>query len=411
MTCSWPAAAVMHAHKSAMIGAAALAVWLPMSAYGQSRIGMDITAGARGATNPFLVDGSSPADVAATLQIDPRVTVEGATTTFRLRGSGRVDRYLDTYGTDTSGTLEAAYDLRFSERTVVTVSASGATTRGGVQDLFRPGAADGDELPVEPVTDVSITGARLRQYSFGGNVRIASRVSARGTVNMGAGARFSRADGIQNADFRQVTADAGYSHILDDRTSIGARLAFSDIDYSGTQVGDGDVLSPAVTATVRLSSTLSASGTLGVSVARITRTPATSRVRTTAFAAGVSLCRRRERSGLCLTGNRDIQPTVLGGVSTVTSVSVNWDLRLSPRDSISASGRYGRTDPPRLPAVQFGLGKNEVIGVTGVYSRRLSERLFLTAAPGYNKANGNGQRREANYQMMLGIRLRLGSDT
>lgn len=382
---------------------------IPAPVFGQARTTVDVTLGAKVATNPFLVDGNPPTVGAATLQVDPSVYLEENLTTYRLDGSGRLDRYSKAYGTDASGRLALSIARRLSERTTLTLAGNGATTLGGVQDLFRVGDITDGQLPPDVINDVSTTGTRLRQYNYGANARLQSRLSARGNLDIGGGVAFSDLSGPLGRNLRQFSADAGYSHVLSDRVSVGGRFAFANVNYLGQQIGDGNIYAPSLTARFRLSERLSADLGAGLSFARIDNAAGITS-RSTAFTAQASLCNTGERTNLCLAGSRAVQPTFLGGVSTVTSVSLRYDIQLAEYDRLSISGRYGRTNQPVFSLAQFGANEAEIYGANATYSRRLSERVYLTLSPSFSNANRQGLSRDANYQALVGIRIRFGNE-
>lgn len=383
---------------------------LPVVAVAQTRTALDVTVGARAATNPYDAVGSGGAAVALSFGLDPSVIIERELSTLALTGSANIDRYLSKYGTDLSGSANADYERRLSETSSVGATASFSTTRSGISDLLRNGGtvATGTGSPLlvdQQVVDVAGVPSRQNRMSF--SVRGSVRPSAFDTVQASSGVALSRVTSGQGQDYRQLFTNLAYTRSLSETTSLTARVGFSDVDYSGRRDGDGQIVSPLVGVNFRIDPTLTVSLSGGVSIASIVQG---GRKRTqTGLAAQGSLCKRGELTSLCLTGSRDTQPTSLGGVSRATSVGLNLDRRLSPNTTVTATARYGRTDQPSGSQTAFGFRRTEYVSAAATLSRRLSERVYLTVSPGFDRVSDDGTRsRRANYEVMAGIRIRFG---
>lgn len=381
---------------------------LAPSAHADTRVSLDVSAGARAASNPYLVAGSSTGAVGSSLEVAPTITTGDGVSTLTVNGAGRYEHFFRRYGDDLSGRLGATFDRRFSEQTRFTLAGNFSTSMGGSRDLIRndTGLGTGIDPVLNPNADVTVTGARFRQYTYGANARLNSRVSARGSLAIGGGASFFDAASALGQKYAQYSADAGYNHIIDDRKQIGVRVAYTNIDYRD-RVAGGDVISPAVTGTFRLNATFTISGSVGATFASIKQLNGT-RAHSTGVAAQVSFCKEMVQSQLCLSGARNVQATALGGVSTVTTVSAAYNWRLSERDSLNLSGSYGQTEQPNASIAQFGTNRTKLASAVAVYSRRLSEHLFLTVSPQFEKAWGQAIKRDANYGARVALRYRFG---
>lgn len=385
------------------------------AAQAETKTTLDVSAGGRAATNPYLIAGSSTDSLAATVEANPTIETSDGKSTLRLDGSVRYDRYFRRYGDDLSGRAGLSFNQRFSELTELSAGAVFATSMGGSRDLFRTDLSSGrlggstvvTTPSVDPTADVTVTGARFRQYNYGANARLAAGVSTRGQLTLGGSVNIFDANNLLGQPFTQYIADGGYNHIISDRQQVGFQVSFSNIDYRQRIAGDGNVVTPSLTGTFKLSPTFSINGRAGASFSSIKQLNGT-RARNTAFSAQVSLCKEFERSTFCLSGNRNVQATSLGGVSTVTTVAVSQAWRLSERDSLDLAANYGQTDQPAVSAAQFGANRTKLALASMVYSRRLSERLFLTVSPQYEKAWGQPIKRDANIAGMIGLRYRFG---
>ena len=351
---------------------------LSTTAHAQSRAAVDVTVGARAATNPFDAAGKESAAVAISFGIDPSLTIVRELSTLSLTGSAKVDQYLSRYGTDVSARANADYERRLSEAATVGATANFSTTRSGISDLLRNGDAlgtiGGAPVPIDEQL-IDVAGAPSRQNRFSFAVRANVRPSEFDTFQASTGVAFSRVSSGQGQDYRQLYTNLGYSRTLSQSTSLTAQIGFADVDYSGRRNGDGQILSPLVGVNVRLDPTLTLSVSGGVSLASIEQN---GRKRTQAgLAARGSLCKRGELTNICLTGSRDTQPSSLGGVSRATSIGFNIDRRLSPSSTIGATARYGRTDQPTASSDEAAFYHGKLMAARYFYEYELPKTLSL----------------------------------
>ena len=94
---------------------------------------LDVSVGGGVATNPFL-DSDSKTSGSATIAISPSVFVEDDLGETRLSGDLRITRYLQRYGNDASGTLNASTTRKLDERTQLQIAASARTSRSALRD-------------------------------------------------------------------------------------------------------------------------------------------------------------------------------------------------------------------------------------------------------------------------------------
>src|SRR3546814_766867 len=172
------------------------------------------------------------------------------------------------------------------------------------------------------------------------------------------------------------------------------------VDYLGRRTGDSVILSPRAGIRQQLSDRLSLVADAGISYVR-TKLGNGSHSTLVSFAGSVGLCDRLPNRSLCVSAGRSAQPTALGGVSTVTTASVNYDARLSRVDRVSLAGRYGRTneDGVGLPGVRI----TDFLGASATYSRDLNDRIAFTVTPGYSKIFDDVQPPSANSSLMFGV--------
>ena len=384
---------------------------LPQMAFAQSdpQVSVDVSVGGGVATNPFLYsDGDTAAS--ATVSLSPSVFVEDELGQTRIGGDLRLTQYFSDYGSDVSGRLEASTTRRLDERTDVRVDAYARTVRSAARDslLFVSGSAEpsGPLLPPgPPIIDTTIAGTRARVTSIGTSFGLSYLLDEVSSLNTGITLNGTYIGNDIGFDYRSATAHLGYQRKLSPRTTVTLDTQLTAVDYLGRRTGDSLIMSPRAGLRQQLSDRLSLVVDAGISYVR-TKLGNGSRSDLVSFAGSIGLCDRSPNRSLCVSAGRSAQPTALGGVSTVTTASVNYDARLSRVDRISLAGRYGRTneDGVGLPSERL----TDFLGASATYSRDINDRVAFTVTPGYSKIFDDVQPRSANYSLMVGLTIRFG---
>ena len=391
--------------------AVAVMACLPQMAFAQSepQYTVDVSVGGGVATNPFLYsDGDTAAS--ATVSVSPSVFIEDELGQTRIGGDLRLTQYISDYGSDLSGRLEASTTRRLDERTDVRVDAYVRTVRSAARDslLFASGPAEvpGPLLPpAPPIIDTTIAGTRARVTSVGTSFGLSHLLDEVSSLNTGVTLNGTYIGNDVGFDYRSASTHFGYQRKLSPRTTVTIDTQVMAVDYLGRRTGDSVILSPRAGIRQQLSDRLSLVADAGISYVR-TKLGNGSHSTLVSFAGSVGLCDRLPNRSLCVSAGRSAQPTALGGVSTVTTASVNYDARLSRVDRVSLAGRYGRTneDGVGLPGVRI----TDFLGASATYSRDLNDRIAFTVTPGYSKIFDDVQPRSANYSLMVGVTIRFG---
>jgi hypothetical protein len=380
------------------------------TAFAQSppEVTLDVSVGGGIATNPFL-DGNSKTSGSATIAISPSVVVDDGLGETRISGDLRLTQYLQRYGSDVSGALEAATTRKLDERTQLQIAASARTSRSALRDGLLFASAPGDTPgplvpPVSPILDTTLAGTRARTTVIATTVSIAHRLDEVSAINGGVELYGTYIGKNAGFDYRGISTFVGYQRQLSPRTSVTLGTQVGGVDYLGRRTGDSLIVSPRVGVQQQLSDRLNLVADAGISFVR-TKVIGGHSERVT-FAGSLGLCDRSPNRSLCLSASRSAQPTALGGVSTVTSAALNYDARLSRVDRVSLGARYGRTneDGAGLPLVRV----TDFVGASATYSRDISERVALTVTPSYAKFFDDLQPRRANYALMFGLTMKFG---
>ena len=394
--------------RSAAAGCSAIAmVCAAGAAHAESHQTLDVMAGVRANTNPFLIGGSGVGSGAAVVEVAPSVEVDRDTSILTFDGSARLAQYFQNYGSDFSARADLAYDQHFSEATHLRVAGAFATSEGGSRDLIRNAVGAANPAVLDPNADVSVAGARFRQYSYGGDVALFSNLSARDTVELRGNFNIYDPKSTAAQAFRQYTTQGGYTRALSETTRIGARVAYTYTDYRHRVAGDGDTISPMLTAEIRASEVWTINASAGAAFTSIKQVVG-GRVHYSGFVGLVTVCNQAEQVRTCLTGSRSVEATGLSGVSNVISIGAQQDWRFSERDTLSLFARYGRNEQPGIAVTQFGSNRSQVMSASADYTRQLTERLFLVISPSYEKAWGLAVIRKANYGGAATLRYRFG---
>ncbi len=393
---------------SAMMVAAGALGAVPAAAQSEPELSADVSVTGGISSNPFLL---APARSAAsvTLGVSPTLLVADELGETRLSGDLRLTQYLQRYGTDVSAALDAATVRNLDPRTKLRLSAAARTSRSATRDgLIFAGTPDDGTVPLFPpglpVIDTTLAGTRTRITSIETGVSISHLIDERSAVGAGVELAGTYIDGNGGFDYRSASTYVDYQRQVALRTSLSVGVQLSAVDYLGRRTGDSKIVSPRLGVQHQLSDRVSVSADAGISYVR-TNIGGGYSERVT-FAGNIGLCDRSANRALCLSAGRSAQPTALGGVSTVTTASLNYDARLSRVDRLSLGARYGRTnqDGAGLPLVRV----TDFVGASATYSRDLNDRIAFTVTPSYSKIFDDVLPRRANYALMGGLTFKLG---
>ncbi len=384
---------------------------MPQAGYAQSepRSVIDVSVGGAGDSNPFLETNGKAAG-SVTLKVDPKVYWEDESSKVTLDGGLRLSQYTNRYGSDVGLRLGAQGSKKIDERTSLTVGAGFQSSRSSLQDTFFGNVdspLDPGAFPEVPLTDVTIAGQRIRVKTLDASVGIEHALSAADAVGITAATSYSKFGGTFGRDYRSGIVGLQYGRRISERTLVTGAVEVGVADYIGSRNGDATIISPQVGIENSVSERLRWTASIGVSYASVDDQFRVSRNKVY-LAGDISLCHTAVRSSFCGSVSRSAAPTALGGISAVTNVAFNYDQKLSLKDSFSLSGRYGRTDQSSDPALAAIRRDTQIVGVSATYLRAVNERLSFYATPSATRIFDKQLRREANYSINVGVKMRFG---
>lgn len=375
----------------------------------EPRLTIDLSFGGVADTNPFLLTNGDSA-VAATVKVEPKVVWKNESSSATIDSSFRLSQYTNKYGRDEAARIGAQAQMQMDERTSISTRAGFQSSRSTLQDSFFLNSSDPFDpgfVPEVPLTDVTVAGRRVRVNTFDASVGVDHILSPSDSISISAVTSYSKfSDGV-GSDYRTGFGNLQYSRRLSERTSVSASVNAGVADYIGRNAGDAKIVSPQFGIQHQLSERVSLNASAGVSYASIDDGVG-ARNGNTYISGQFSLCDRGVRSSFCGSMSRSAEPTALGGISAVTSVAINYDLKLSLKDRFSISGRYGRTDRSSDPLFSAVRRKSEVYGAQIIYTRHFTDRVSLDIMPSLTKIYEPLVNRDPNYSIMASIRIRLG---
>lgn len=377
----------------------------PAPAMAETSFVVDSSLEAGYVTNPFQSPGPSPSSAVITGSVSPELEVRDARGSYRLRGSFRHEEYLKRYRSSQDYGVNFQTERTFDARTQFSGRVGFESSIVGNNNLFLDGIPDvGADPNLPPILDdVTLNGVRQRQESLSAGLAFVHRPSERDELSLSYSGSMVRFPGVTARDeYDFISQRLGYFRRIDANLSIGGSVAVARTDYQRGTLGDGRIITPQLTARLRLGPrwTLSAGGG-----ASITRTQTfLGRLTQTAVSASVDACYKESRSNFCLNLDRQAMPSSFDGIRTQTLVSANYNYRLSERTDVGARASYSKASQPignvgsSLESLSFGLN----------LSRTISRQLSVYANAGYGDTFEAGRGRRANAQVAAGIRFTFG---
>ncbi|MEP2102419.1 MAG: hypothetical protein ABJP02_13025 [Parasphingorhabdus sp.] len=366
----------------------------------------DVSIGAGASTNPYLENGPVQSTASGSISVAPRLRITEAATTFNLRGFARIEEYERDFRTNNSFGVNGSVEHGLSERTQLRGRLGYRGSIVGVNDAFfnPPDVIDDNFLPTI-ADDIALNGLNQRRHSFQGGLGLSHSFSELDSISVDAGATAIRfADSAVQDEFNSFNQNIGYSRVLSDRTSVGASLGFSQVNYLGQRTGDSSIITPSLNISHQISEDFTISASAGVSFARSKNILGTTK--TSDLAASFDICREIDNNSLCFGASRQTLPTSFDGVRSQTSFNLGYSQKLNRDDSISLNGSYSRSS-------------NSVVGVSEdfdylrtsvTFNHKFRERFTGFVSFGYSDSYQDAINRKANTQVSIGIRLTFGNN-
>jgi len=385
----------------------ATSILVPTGVLAKVYADLDASVGGTADTDPFLQGGSSTSAAAVSATLRPVVRIEDERLNLRLGGLAGVDHYFEKYGTEETYAANLDADYRLSPVTSARLYGSLLSTRNQLRrprfdSLGNPPSANPD-LSLDP-TQVGRS-QRFLNTSFGAGID--SRISATDTISVDGYYQSSDTKG-SGTDYSSLSASGGYSKKFDERTTGSASVTYTDIDFAGGRVADGQIINGMLEAERSVSS--SGTLTLGLGASRTERWISPDEKKTvTHLSARASYCNRLELSTLCLTAERAARPTSFDGITTVTTVDLAYNRRLGKDDTFTVIGQYGRSNSNSDTINGPGF-RSEIAGGSVNFEHKINPATaFSITARGERRFDSPQQDGATNVGISAGLSVHFGA--
>lgn len=372
------------------IAAPAAAQSVQFSAIANSEIGYGV--------NPFLTAGSDRGSLFASASIQPRLFYQTARSTTALQGRYSRETYLHGFGYTDSGSIGLVRTDQLSQYLATTLSASYLTTN-------RDTINDPNQVIVDPL-DI---GRRTR--TFAGSYQLQWQATARDQLSYGAqvsrlsyGKSQTAGIGVVPGGYTQYGVNAGYNHVVDARTTVGAQISLST-NQSKIYPNSRSV-SPALTAKRQISAAWEMDGHIGMIFSRVEGPLPRS---STSLGLGVNLCGTYPLWHMCLKLSRDTQPSGYGPLRTNTSIGVEVARTIDEHSRVSFNARYMRDASGKFDAAgQQVLSDGKILIASTDYDRDITQRISAGFGGEYRWRELNGTAAAHSYTGTIHVRAKLG---
>ena len=388
-----------------------IAIAMPLDVTAQTVAGADTSVGAIAATNPYLLETGDTGEVGVNITLRPWISLTEDDTTVTLDGAVYLESFLDGQRIEESVQFGGSMEHRANERTTITAdlglrsSESAARRYFGGTDL---GDLEPGEFPDDPIIDPSLGTLSGRTSRFDVNIGVDHRISSNEVLGLSVGGGRTEVDARNGEDYRDASAAGSYSRSLNPRTSLRATINAGYADYLGRRAGDGHFVTTLVGVDHQLTESMYASAQIGISYSVVETLPR-GRDKTTNWAALVDLCDLFARGRLCVNGSRAVQPTSLGGLTTVSAIGASYSRSVGSNGSMSLSAKYSRSSRSENSAVVAGRPRSRIAHVNGAYSHRLGERVSAFVTPSFTSSRDELFGSRENYEIIAGITYHWGA--
>lgn len=374
----------------AAAAAPATAQSVQFSAIVQSEIGY--------ATNPFLAAGVTKGTIFSSASVAPRLLYQTARSSTTLQGQYNREAYLNDFGYTDSGTIGLVRTDQLSQYVGTTLTASYETSnRATIDD------------PNRVVTNPLDVGRRTKTLM--GSYELQWQASARDQLSYGAQVSHlsygeSHTAGLAGvpSNYTQYGVNAGYSHSVDARTSIGAQVTVSTV--RSQFYPNSRTIQPALTAKRQLSAIWTIDGHVGMVFSRIDGPFGKS---TTSLGLGVDLCGEYPRTHVCLKLNRDTQPSGYGPLRTTSSVIGDLTHQLDEHSRLHFYAAYMRDSSGSFLLTGQQLLRNaKILQASADYDHDLTQRVSAGFGGRYQWRSLSGYPAARSYTGSIHVKAKLG---
>jgi hypothetical protein len=372
----------------------------------------DLNAGAGYSNSPLLQSRSGSSAFA-------RLSITGYHAWNGERGSTSVSAFLENttylgggYGSKqifrVNGQTNRAVSEKLSVFGDVGISgdAAGQLTNRFTGPIIAP-PPDTNPLPDNNLDVINLSG---RQYRVNGDAGASITTSARSSVSLTAGAaHVFFTGGNKVSDYTTIQGSIGYSHLLSERSSIGATVYLQREDFRGNDYSN--VVNPTLTFRTQLAQDIVANGAIGVLAIYSYRLGQSDHTYSPSFTA--SVCKSGERTQYCANLSRSAQAPLsiglaqnTGGTAITTNFNLTYAREIGRKETIRAL--VTATSSSRITVLDEGRFRTTYLTSLVSYDRKVGNRLFAGVSASARKLVQTGPDPRMDFNGSVYLRYRLG---
>ena len=374
---------------------------LPQSAWAgdEIRTSGDVNVTGGYSNNPFSETTSDPGSAEVEINALPKIRLINEHSVLSLEGLIDYEHFFRRYSdkTDYRGTLDYAATPT-SQLTVHGKIDYDSAIIGGLETQF-PVDLTQPQPPPTTGPDLALFGTQTRRRSLESAGDVAYALSAYSTLTANAYYDIERyGGGVSAANYDGYGGGAGYSRRFSQQLQLGLQASVGRYVYQGLQ-GNAQVYTLQATGTYTFNSHWNLDGALGG-----TYSDRTIGGKTTNVTGHVVLCRKTERTTLCLNAGQSVLPTGVTGTVATKTAGASYSYLISEHSTLSFSGTYSNNSEP----INGNIPGSSYFSTSLSYDRTLRERVHVVGTVRYRDITGGIGDRPADYGGTLGILVKLG---
>jgi hypothetical protein len=195
-----------------------------------------------------------------------------------------------------------------------------------------------------------------------------------------------------------------YDRQLSEHSTIGGRVVAQDTEYDGP--ASIRTITPQVTGRVSLSPTLSLSGAVGVSFARVDDGVTTRR--STGLSGNADLCSTTEHGSMCASVAISHETATVAGPAKSISGNLSYTRQLDADSTLALAVGVDHFSRPVSVILGQAFSNATYYRASAEYSRKIGQRLFAGIDLSARKVTESGPDPKADVSGSLFIRYRFG---
>lgn len=354
-------------------------------------------------SNPFLLQSPDGGVARVDLSTSTFVEERTARSSLRVGANAGYSKFSRLYRDSINLGAQVSYSNTISRQLSVRAGLSMNSSIGGSYFTDPAFVTPDPTVVVPPVIDITLVGLQSRTTSVAASTGVTYAPDSRNSITLGHNGSIARfPGGIGRSEYSNISQSASYSRVINSRFNAGASVSVARINYFGNEFGDAVIISPSLNGSLKVARRWTLSGGVGFSSSRVNIVGG--KLKSTDLSANLSACRTDTRTNWCVNGSRSTGASSFDGVRTTTSFGTSYSYKLSPRDTISASGGYSRSAAPQFST----RGATSYLSATTNYSRRFSSRISGQLTGGFARSTFAGTR--SNAYASIGINYNFGGE-